>query len=242
MGVFEQTQYVLSKNPKDARALTFQALVRMAMGQQAEAVQMLEQVTKIDPMLLDAWVGLAWIHTQSGRTKEADAAMAEAIRRRPEEKQRLEQVLAEMKAQLAGGMAQTQQLPPDHPPVAPPPTAGAMPAAASAPAASDGGAVRITLDLDPAAKARTGTIYVIARPAGVSGGPPVAVKRVAATSLPVTFDFSSADSMMGQPLPASMRIEARLDADGDAATRNPSDPSASQDGVQTGSTLKLALK
>ncbi|HET7705489.1 MAG TPA: tetratricopeptide repeat protein [Thermoanaerobaculia bacterium] len=242
MGVFEQTQYVLTKNPRDARALTYQALVRTAMGQQAESVQMLQEATKIDPMLLDAWVGLAWVHTQSGKTKEAEAAMAEAIRRRPEEKQRLEQVLAEMKAQLAGGMAQTQQLPPDHPPVAPPPTAGAMPAAASAPPASAGGSVRITLDLDPAAKGRTGTIYVIARPAGVSGGPPVAVKRVPATSLPVTFDFSSADSMMGQPLPASMRIEARLDADGDAATRSPSDPSASQDGVKTGSTLKLALK
>ncbi len=242
MGVFEQTQYVLTKNPRDARALTYQALVRTAMGQQAESVQMLQEATKLDPMLLDAWVGLAWVHTQSGKTKEAEAAMAEAIRRRPEEKQRLEQVLAEMRAQLAGGMAQTQQLPPDHPPVAPPPTAAATPAAAPAPAASAGGAVRITLDLDPAAKSRTGTIYVIARPAGVSGGPPVAVKRVPATSLPVTFDFSSADSMMGQPLPASMRIEARLDADGDAATRSPTDPSASQDGVKTGSTLKLALK
>src|SRR5688500_4234556 len=243
MGVFEQTQYVLSKNPKDARALTFQALVRMAMGQQAEAVQMLEQVTKIDPMLLDAWVGLAWIHTQSGRTKEAEAAMAEAIRRRPEEKQRLEQVLAEMKAQLAGGMGRPQELPPDHPPIAPPPTtAAAVAPAPAAPAASDGKAVRITLDLDPSAKSRSGIIYVIARPAGVAGGPPVAVKRIAANSLPVTFDFSSADSMMGQPLPPRMRIEARLDADGDAATRNPSDPSASQDGVQTGSTLKLALK
>jgi cytochrome c-type biogenesis protein CcmH len=243
MGVFEQTQYVLSKNPNDARALTFQALVRMAMGQQDEAVEMLERVTKIDPMLLDAWVGLAWIHTQSGRTKEAEAAMAEAIRRRPEEKQRLEQVLAEMKAQLAGGMGRPQELPPDHPPIAPPPTAtSAGTSAAAAPAAGDGKAVRITLDLDPSAKTRSGIIYVIARPAGVAGGPPVAVKRIAATSLPVTFDFSSADSMMGQPLPASMRIEARLDADGDAATRNPSDPSASQDGVQTGSTLKLALK
>ena len=243
MGVFEQTQYVLSKNPTDARAMTFQALVRMAMGQQAEAVQMLEQVTKIDPMLLDAWVGLAWIHTQSGNTKAADEAMAEAIRRRPEEKQRLEQVLSEMKAQLAGGMGRPQELPPDHPPIAPPPTAAPAGAAATAaPAAGDGKAVRITLDLDPSAKTRTGIIYVIARPAGVAGGPPVAVKRIAAASLPVTFDFSSADSMMGQPLPASMRIEARLDADGDAATRNPSDPSASQDGVQTGSTLKLALK
>jgi tetratricopeptide (TPR) repeat protein len=244
MGVFEQTQYVLKENPRDARALTYQALVRTAMGQQEESVQMLQEATKIDPMLLDAWVGLAWVHTQSGKTKEAEAAMAEAIRRRPEEKQRLEQVLAEMKSQLAaGGMAQTQQLPPDHPPVAPPPTAAATtPAVASAPAATGGGAVRITLDLDPAAKSRTGTIYVIARPAGVAGGPPVAVKRVPATSLPITFDFSSADSMMGQPLPASMRIEARLDADGDAATRSPSDPSASQDGVKTGSTLKLALK
>jgi tetratricopeptide (TPR) repeat protein len=241
MGVFEQTQYVLSKNPNEPRALTFQALVRVAMGQQDEAVQMLERASELDPMLLDAWVGLAWVHTQSGKTKEAEAAMAEAIRRRPEEKQRLEQVLAEMKAQLAGGMAQAQQLPPDHPPVAPPPT-GAVAAAPAASSQGDARAVRITLDLDPAAKSRSGVIYVIARPAGQTGGPPVAVKRVAAASLPVTFDFSAADSMMGQPLPPSMRIEARLDADGDAATRNPTDPSASQDGVKTGSTLKLALK
>ena len=32
--------------------------------------------------------------------------------------------------------------------------------------------------------------------------------------------------MMGQPLPASFRLEARLDSDGDPLTKPPSDPSA----------------
>ena len=250
MGVFEQTQYVLAKEPNHARALTFQALVRMAMGQTAESVQMLEQATKVDPMLLDAWVGLAWVKTQEGKVKEAEAAMQEAMRRRPDEKQRLEQVLAQMKSHEGVDMSKPapvadDSLPPDHPPIG-----GAMPSPgplaatatpAPAPAAAAGGGVKITLELDPAAKQRTGTIYVIVRPAGAMGGPPVAVKRLPA-QFPITFDLTSADSMMGQPLPPKMRLEARLDADGDAATKNPNDPKAAQDGVATGSTVKLALK
>ena len=48
--------------------------------------------------------------------------------------------------------------------------------------------------------------------------------------------------MMGQPLPERVRIEARLDSDGDAATRNPADPSGAQDPVALGSALKITLK
>jgi hypothetical protein len=49
--------------------------------------------------------------------------------------------------------------------------------------------------------------------------------------------------MMGQPLPATVRIEARLDSDGDAMTKNPSDPHAVQDGVATnGTKVSLVLK
>ena len=33
MGVFDQTQAVLEKQPRHARALSYQALVRLAMGQ-----------------------------------------------------------------------------------------------------------------------------------------------------------------------------------------------------------------
>jgi hypothetical protein len=61
-------------------------------------------------------------------------------------------------------------------------------------------------------------------------------------SFPITFDFGSADSMMGQPLPDKFRLEARLDSDGDAATKPPTDPSAMQNDVAPGTTVKLALK
>ena len=96
MGVFEQTQYVLERTPGDARAMTYQAFVRIAMGQRDNASKLLAQATTIDPSLTDAWVGIAWIKTQDGLHAEAQAAIAEAIRRHPEERERLERVYAEM--------------------------------------------------------------------------------------------------------------------------------------------------
>ena len=54
MGVFEQTKFVLEKSPDDSRALTFQGLVRLAMGEGDEATKMLEHATKSDPKNLDA--------------------------------------------------------------------------------------------------------------------------------------------------------------------------------------------
>jgi hypothetical protein len=48
--------------------------------------------------------------------------------------------------------------------------------------------------------------------------------------------------MMGQPLPDKFRLEARLDSDGDAATKTPTDPTASQNDVAPGAAVKLALK
>ena len=213
MGVFEQTQFVLEKSPDDSRALTYQALVRMAMGDSASANAMLQRALKNDPSLLDAWVTLAWVQTQEGKRDEAEKTMREAIRRNPQEQARLQQVLDQMTT---------------HP---------ATTATAAAPAGAP--AVRITLESAAAAR---GTIFVIARAAGVSAGPPVAVKRVDATSFPMTVELTSADSMMGQPLPEKMRIEARLDADGNATTKTPQEPTAMQDGVATGSSIKLTLR
>jgi cytochrome c-type biogenesis protein CcmH len=211
-GVFEQTQFVLSKSPDNSRALTYQSLVRMSMGQTQDAVQMLERATKVDPDLLDAWVALAWVRTQENRFADAENAMQEAMRRHPEEKMRLEQVLQQMRAH------QTQ------------------------PPASGGETVRVTLELDPSARTRSGIVYVIARAEGITSGPPVAVKRVTASTWPMTVELTSADSMLGQPLPQRIRLEARLDSDGDAATRNPADPAAVQDSVAKGAVIRLALK
>ena len=238
MGVFEQTQYVLAKTPGDARALTYQSIVRMAMGDAASATKMLDQATASDPALLDAWVALAWIRFQTGKPKEAEEAIAEAARRHPEEKAKLDQLLVQMKQaasqqQQAGGQ---QQMPPNHPPVD---GAPATPAAAA-----DAKAITINLTLDPAARARAGNgvVFVIARAAGVAAGPPAAAKRLTLAQLTGPITISSADSMMGQPLPDKVRIDVRLDTDGDPNTRPATDPKASQDNVSAGSAIALTLK
>jgi cytochrome c-type biogenesis protein CcmH len=251
MAVFEQTSFVLEKNPEDSRALTFQGLVRMAMGDMNEAVTMLQRATKSDPKNLDSWVSLAWVHAQNGNMPEAEKMIAEAAKSSPADKARLEQVFSQMKQQIAqqatgGGSAPGGapaaagamaggELPADHPPI------GGMPAAAApAPAAAAGPGVRVTLDLDPAAKPRQGIVFVIAR--NPAGGPPLAVKRVVATTFPLTVDLTAADSMMGQPLPATFRLEARLDTDGDPMTRPATDPNAMQNGVSTGTAVRLGLR
>jgi tetratricopeptide (TPR) repeat protein len=239
MAVFQQTKFVLEQSPEDSRALTLQGIVRMAMGEAEEATKMLQRATKSDPKNLDGWVSLAWVYAQDNRMQDAERMIAEAAKQVPQEKARLEQVFSQMKAQVAqAAVAQAAQggaLPEGHPPIDE--AAAASPAV---PAASTGVGVRVTLDLDPSAKQRSGIVFVIARNA--SGGPPVAVKRVIAGSFPINVELTSADSMMGQSLPPTFRLEARLDADGDPLTKPPTDPAAMQDGVAPGATVRLALK
>lgn len=230
MAVFEQTKFVLEKSPNDSRALTYHALVRMAMGEAEEATAMLKAATQSNPKNLDSWVSLAWVYAQQNKMKDAEAMIAEAARQSPNDRARLEDVFRQMKAQKEGAPAQTAaasgELPAGHP------------AVDGAPA--DAKSITVTLDLDPSAAQKSGILYVMAR--NPMGGPPVAVKRMQVTSFPITFAFGSADSMMGQPLPDRFRLEARLDSDGDAATKPPTDPSAMQNDVAVGTTVKLALK
>lgn len=232
MAVFEQTRAVLAQAPDNSRALTLQALVRMTMGENEQAVSMLQQATKNDPKNLDSWVALAWVYAQNNRMQDAERMIASAAQHVPEERTRLEQVFVQMKAQIAQKEMQASAgtLPEGHPPVEDTPAAPPAP----------GAGVRVTLDLDAGASQRTGIVFVIAR--NPAGGPPVAVKRVVATSFPLNVELTSADSMMGQSLPANFRLEARLDADGDPMTKPPTDPSAVQTGVAPGATVRLALK
>jgi tetratricopeptide (TPR) repeat protein len=87
-----------------------------------------------------------------------------------------------------------------------------------------------------------GVIFIIARPAGVRSGPPTAVKRLPLSTFPIDVELSAADSMMGQPLPAKMRIEVRVDSDGDPMTRDPKDPLGVVDGVGAGEAVVVTLK
>ncbi len=67
-----------------------------------------------------------------------------------------------------------------------------------------------------------GIVFVIARSG--SGGPPLAVKRLALGSFPMEFELGPADAMIqGRPLAGPVLISARIDADGDPLTRDPRD-------------------
>ncbi len=200
-GVVEQTQYVLQRSPEDARALTYEALVRIATGQPEPAVAMLQRATKSDPDLLDAWVGLAWVNAQAGKMPAAQKAIDEAKRRHPDQAQRLDEVLTHMQP-----------------------------------------ATPIHITLNAARAADKGLLFVIARAEGVTSGPPIAVKRLPLGAFPMQVDISSADSMTGAQLPARVRIEARIDDDGDPLTKSPNDMTAFQDGVSVGQSVTLTLK
>jgi len=127
-------------------------------------------------------------------------------------------------------------LPPDHPPLHSP-----LPGSEETmPAAGAAQPIHITLSLDPSTPPRGGTIYVIAR--GAQGGHPVAVRRIDTNAFPVTLDFGANDSMMGARLPEKVRIEARLDSDGDAGTSGPADLRAFAEGVRGGATIEMTLK
>jgi hypothetical protein len=114
---------------------------------------------------------------------------------------------------------------PTAPRGAPPPGAGAAPAT--------GAPVRGTVEIDDALRGRAprgGVLFVIARSEG--GGPPLAVKRIVDPELPLDFEIGPADRMIEQmPFAGPLRLSARLDADGNATTREPGDLQGSAPGA-----------
>jgi tetratricopeptide (TPR) repeat protein len=245
MAVFGETKYVLERHPDHPQALGYQALVRLAMGQADVAVGMLKQALAAAPDYFEGYVHLMLVYVRMGRPSDAEAAVAEAARRFPQQAERLHSLLAEMKAQVppAGAEAGGSEADPH-----------AAPAPADAPRTADAGqlanvagpTLAVEIELDPALRGQlpAGTVlFVIVREAGVTKGPPRAVKRMAGVSFPVRVTLGESDSMAGEPLPADARVEARADSDGDPMTRPASDPSAVEDGVKLGAgALRLVLR
>jgi tetratricopeptide (TPR) repeat protein len=235
VAAFEQTNAVLAKNPDEPRALTYNAVVRLSMGELDKASSMLERATQKDPKLLDAWVALAQARLHAGQPKEAAAAIEAAIAQHPQEEKRIREVFATMQKKEPP-VAATAELPSGHPPL--PGRDATMPTSSTASTVSSQ-PIHITLSLDASTSQRGGIIYVIAR--GAEAGHPVAVRRIDTNAFPVTLDLGGEDSMMGGALPEKVRIEARLDSDGDAGTNDPADLRAVAIGVKAGSSVELTL-
>jgi tetratricopeptide (TPR) repeat protein len=242
MGIWNETGRVLELSPGNARALAAQSLVRIAMGQTDVAVTVLTKVIADDPGLVDAYAYLSLAYSRMGRMPDAERTIARAAKRFPDRAADLHAYLKDVvnERDIPAAEASASGNPNPHEGLAAP---GDDAPRKQAPAV---GGVSGTVDVDPSLKDKLparGVLFVFARAAGApSEGPPVAVKRLPAR-FPATFTLTQADSMMGQPLPAELLIEARLDEDGDPTTRPPTDPKARLDGVKVGrSDLRLVLK
>lgn len=228
MKVFEHTQIVLARSPGHPRALAYEALVRLAMSQPDVARSMLKEAIEKQPDLIDAWIHLAIVHATTGNNAEAMSTLKEAMRRFPQQAPALQNVMAEMRAAAA--------------------TRGTSPSAPdlSVAASADGTGIRGVIQLDPssAKTVKPGTLmFVTARAPGVTSGAPLAVKRIEVSGFPVSFQLSESDSMMGQALPERVRIEARIDSDGDPLSRTPGDPQGSLDNVALGAAdVRITLR
>ncbi|HWE25359.1 MAG TPA: tetratricopeptide repeat protein [Myxococcales bacterium] len=256
MGVWKETSEVLKRQPGNPPALAYQGLVRLAMGQNAVAVDLLSKALAKDPDLVDGYSYLALGYIRLGRTRDAEATMTRASKRFPDRAAEFRRLLGEMEKQepTVAQAGPPGDAPDPHAGLATPgessagraTTAGRATAARGATPAQGGGRrVSGTIDIDPGAKSKIearSILFVFAREAGATEGPPIAAKRLP-PRFPVEFELSEADSMLGQPFPDSLLIEARLDSDGDPTTRPPTDPKARADKVKAGrNDVRLVLR
>lgn len=92
------------------------------------------------------------------------------------------------------------------------------------------GTVELEAGQIPDTEARA-VLYIVARPAGTQGGPPLAVRRIVDPVFPVSFSLGSGDVMIqGTAFEGPLNLTARLDRDGDPLTREPGEPAGAYDG------------
>lgn len=245
MRVFEETQHVLDREPENARALAYQSLVRLAMGQGEIALAMSQAAIRSEPGLIDGWIHRSIVEANLGDMDAATATIREASQRFPQDAPMLEGLLMELENMARAAMARAESSDPNphdemSPAAMPDPQREVAPVATTGSSTSTAGSGSVSgiLQLDASARGRVrmpAVVYLMARPAGVEAGPPVAVKRIEARSFPMSFTIGAMDSMMGQPLPDQVRLEARIDTDGDAMTREADAPSGALDGIASGS-------
>ncbi|MGB7950939.1 MAG: cytochrome c-type biogenesis protein CcmH [Candidatus Binatia bacterium] len=84
---------------------------------------------------------------------------------------------------------------------------------------------RITIDPKLQGKVNSGaTLFIIARPAGSTKGPPLAVKKIDRPVFPLSYSLGPENVMMqGLPFSGKVTVTARIDADGNPTTREAGD-------------------
>ena len=207
-----------------------------------KAIEAFKKVLAADPNQPEAHAYMGFILIQAGHGDGALMAFDKALAQAPNLPMALwgkGMVLYQDKKDFAAARALFEQLLNIMPPgeernevaktLAEIPAAGqaAQKAAATGPAGGANQTIsgKISIDaklkdkLDPQA-----ALFIIARPAGGAGGPPLAVKKIDKPIFPLSYSLSQENVMMqGMPFTGKINVTARLDKDGNPVTRGPGD-------------------
>ena len=215
---------ILASRPDDPDGLFIQGVVRLSMGQSAEAISLLDRVLVNYPEHLQAMIYRGLALAQGGETDQAIATWEMALDMAGGSHPDLELLL-----QQAYSRQQSEAAAPEPPapstavPAAPPPQPAAPPAATGAATAA---AYRVTIEIAPGSSVPpAGVLFVFLRPGET--GPPVAVKRIPSPRFPLEITLDADDAMMGGAVPEQGTLVARLSASGSASARGPGDLEAS---------------
>ena len=205
-----------------------------------KAIEAFKKVLESDPNQPEAHSYMGMILVQAGHADGAMMAFDRALAQAPSYPMALwgkGMILYREKKDYDGARVVLQQLLQLIPPgedraeiekiVAsfPPPGSDAgQVSAASSPASSQTVSGKITLAPKVKGMNSKATLFIIARPAGPGGGPPLAVKKIDQPVFPLSYVIGAENVMIqGTPFTGKINLTVRLDNDGNPTTRTPGD-------------------
>jgi cytochrome c-type biogenesis protein CcmH len=203
---FTLANEVLADSPNDPSGLFVQGVVRLTMGQSDAALELFDRLLAEQPDNLQALLYRGLSQYQLGNVEQAIDSWEMGLEMAGGSDPDFEEVLAMARAGAevpAGPFAPV----PSQPATAPAVDTASYPLQIELPAGSQ--------------SAVQATLFVFLR--AEEGGPPVAVKRVVNPSFPLQLTLGEVDSMIGDELPDSGIMVARLDADGSVTTTDAAD-------------------
>lgn len=219
--------------PEDPRILASLAALMIAIGMNDRAGATLDQVQAAAPGLSQGWLWRGVLELRRGQSQAAVPALHRALElsQDPDDRRLIAMLLADAQDPMAGAGAGV----------------GADGAAvAEAPPTPGTGEPRLRgeLRVEGSALPEGALIFVFARPSAEGRGPPLAALRIPAGSAPTSFAMGDGDLLMpGSSWPAEVWLSARVDTDGNAATREEGMPVAPPQGpLQSGATVELVLR
>lgn len=232
--LYEVARQTLALEPGQPDALVQTAFVRMVMGQQDAALELVEQALSRAPTHVEALQAKGTILLRRGENTRAAEVFAQGLAAAGPGRG-FEDLIAMAKAP-GGAPTPTGGL--QHPPV------DGM-ATATPPSAQDRGVpVSGTISLGRSYEVPSGAVlFLVARPKGQMAGPPLASRRLPAGPFPMVFEIGPEHLMMGGSFPAEVTLTARIDLDGNAMSREEGAPLAAPLDAEAGRTdVDLVLR